>query len=145
MEASPVKLFSKSFSSIKQTDSTLIFETLKSVSCQETETVYIDEVLDLLKSICEGFAKPKIVENIVYHYAREAGILSEISYFNEREFKELMNRLIDEWFEAVDRDGDGLITKKVRSTHMLIYPHRNLLRLGFLSKLKGLIIMEYYH
>jgi len=49
---------------------------------------------------------------MVLNFGESHGISSEISYFNEREFKELMNRILDNWMEEMNVNNDGSISKQ---------------------------------
>jgi Ca2+-binding EF-hand superfamily protein len=40
------------------------------------------------------------------------GLVSEVSEMNKKEFKELLDRVLDDWMQEVDKDGDGTISKK---------------------------------
>ena len=45
-------------------------------------------------------------------FAENRGLASELAFFNEKEFADLMNRLLDLFMEEVDANGDGFISRK---------------------------------
>ncbi|KAL6067735.1 E3 ubiquitin-protein ligase RBBP6 [Balamuthia mandrillaris] len=89
--------------------STIIFGQLKTRP-EQTE-VTIDEVISVLSRLLKGLLTASQVESMVCKYCNSKGITSEVSCLNEREFKGLMNRLLDEWIEEMDTDKNGSISK----------------------------------
>jgi len=80
----------------------------------EDEQVYVTlpEVIDVLSSLFHGIFSPRQIDRAVNGFAENRGLASELAFFNEKEFADLMNRLLDLFMEEVDANGDGFISRK---------------------------------
>eukprot|EP01102_Stenamoeba_stenopodia_P014581 TRINITY_DN4861_c0_g1_i1.p1 TRINITY_DN4861_c0_g1~~TRINITY_DN4861_c0_g1_i1.p1 ORF type:complete len:197 (-),score=35.91 TRINITY_DN4861_c0_g1_i1:57-566(-) len=94
---------------MNKTASEAIFHSLKTTPTQTVVT--IEEVIAVLQQVMSGIMKPQAVDDMVVKFANSRGLASELSSFNEKEFKDLMNRIISDIVDEWDANGDGAISK----------------------------------
>ena len=60
-----------------------------------------------------GLMREDHVKAMVTNFASNKGIRSEISFFNEKEFRSILNRLLDEWIDELKSDESGEVSKTI--------------------------------